>query len=108
MAFAISDKNEPLMWLGCVVLILTAALLGGVISVARKLSRGEGNRKCQFSFLCFALGWILYFAVAAIAYQSRRPILGTIVAMAIFAGFGLAAVSLAIVGLGELRRSSDL
>jgi hypothetical protein len=105
---SVSEAEKPALWIGCIVLLITVALLGGVVSVGKKLGRGEGNRKCLLSYVCFATGWILYVAVAAITHQLGQTISGTLLALAIFAGFGLAGVSLAILGLGELRQSSDL
>jgi hypothetical protein len=105
---SVSQSEKPALWIGCVVLLITVAMLGGMVSVAKKLKRGEGNRKCLLSYVCFAAGWTLYLAIAAITYQAGASTLGTIVALLVFAGFGLAGVSLAIVGLGELRHSADL
>ena len=100
--------NSTAVKVGCAVLAITIALVWGLVKTGQRLKEGEANRKCLLSYIFLTTGWLLHAAIAAITFQTSRPEAGSIVAMVVFFGFGLAGVTLAILGLSEVRQSPDL
>ncbi len=101
------EKDTLKLVVGCFAVLLTLALMIGLVITSVRMRRPAANRKCHLSYIFFTTGWLLYAGIAALATQAGKQILGTIVGLIIFAVLGFSGIVMAILGMSEVRRSPE-
>jgi hypothetical protein len=94
---------DPALIVGCIAILLTGALILGLIVCALRMRRPQANRKCYLAYIFFTSGWLLYAAIASVARYSEHPILGGFLGVLVFGALGLTGIVMAVLGLVEVK-----